>query len=296
MTLKKKNRIGEKRMMNCGMIAEIIEYRGVHDIDIMLEDGRILKHKAYHNFLKGSLGKLNKIGEIRLMNNGQYAEIIEYRSSEDIDVKFDDGTIAYNKRYPAFKKGNIKNRSKKNYFGEGYIGNTSIQENGITKRSYCVWKAMINRCYNPKYYCYNNYGAKGVKVSECFKCYEYFERWYNRNYYEIEGESVELDKDIFSGCLYSPTTCIFVPSKINLLFRGYSKDTDLPTGVHWSKQNKKYIATIGIDWECIYLGQYDTIEEAEQSYNKKKLDIIKKTIKLYKNIIPLDVYNKIINK
>lgn len=51
----------------------------------------------------------NHTNEIRTMNNGQKAEIIEYRNCYDIDIRFEDGTVALHKDYSNFKKGAIKN-------------------------------------------------------------------------------------------------------------------------------------------------------------------------------------------
>ena len=50
----------------------------------------------------------DRLGERRMMSCNQAATIIAYRSSKDIDVKFDDGTIVTNKRYSRFKEGYIK--------------------------------------------------------------------------------------------------------------------------------------------------------------------------------------------
>ena len=41
--------------------------------------------------------KKDKINEVNLMKNGMKAKIIAYRKYEDIDVKFEDGYISYNK-------------------------------------------------------------------------------------------------------------------------------------------------------------------------------------------------------
>lgn len=51
----------------------------------------------------------NHTNEIRTMNNGQKAEIIEYRNCYDIDIRFEDGTVVLHKDYSNFKKGAIKN-------------------------------------------------------------------------------------------------------------------------------------------------------------------------------------------
>lgn len=41
------DRVGETRMMNCGMRATIIRYGGVRDMDVRFEDGAIAKCKIY---------------------------------------------------------------------------------------------------------------------------------------------------------------------------------------------------------------------------------------------------------
>lgn len=51
----KTNRLGETRMMNCGMEATIIRYGKAIDIDVRFEDGKVVVHKAYDKFKKGVL-------------------------------------------------------------------------------------------------------------------------------------------------------------------------------------------------------------------------------------------------
>lgn len=53
------DRIGETRIMNCGMKATIIKYRTCLDIDIQFEDGTIVKHRTYDNFKKGTISNPN---------------------------------------------------------------------------------------------------------------------------------------------------------------------------------------------------------------------------------------------
>ena len=53
------DRIGEKRMMNCGMEAEIVKYRGVNDIDIRFADDTVIANKTYYNFLNGKIRNPN---------------------------------------------------------------------------------------------------------------------------------------------------------------------------------------------------------------------------------------------
>ena len=52
------DRIGEERIMNCGMKAKIIEYKNDKNIDIRFEDGHIRKHVRYGDFIKGNVKNL----------------------------------------------------------------------------------------------------------------------------------------------------------------------------------------------------------------------------------------------
>lgn len=58
---------------------------------------------------------------------------------------------------------------------------TLRQENKIL---YWAWKAMKQRCQNPKCKAYRNYGARGVKVCEEWQQFEPFLAWSLAN--EIE--------------------------------------------------------------------------------------------------------------
>lgn len=80
---------------------------------------------------------------------------------------------------------------------------------------YKVWRSMKQRCYNKKCSSYKNYGGRGVIV-----CYEWiisasaFIYWGINNGWE---NGLELDKDIKgNGLLYSPETCCFVTTKVNM--------------------------------------------------------------------------------
>ena len=81
----KTDRLGETRMMNCGMEATIIRYGRCDDIDVRFEDGAVAKNKAYKAFKKGEIANPNiktftevRLGETRVMNCGMEATIIRY--------------------------------------------------------------------------------------------------------------------------------------------------------------------------------------------------------------------------
>ena len=118
------DRLGETRMMNCGMEATIIRYGGATDIDVRFEDGTIVEHKSYAPFKKGEIANPNIktsaencLGETHMMNCGMEATIIRYGKYTDIDVRFEDGTIVEHKSYASFKKGEIAHQSLRISYG-----------------------------------------------------------------------------------------------------------------------------------------------------------------------------------
>lgn len=74
------------------------------------KDGRV--SVSFNNSVK-SKGNY-RVGKESTATNGLKMKIISYRSAQDIDIKFEDGTIVKNKRYQDFQKGTIKNPSVKN--------------------------------------------------------------------------------------------------------------------------------------------------------------------------------------
>ena len=119
------DRLGETRMMNCGMEATIIRYGSAKDIDVRFKDGAIAIHRTYNQFKKGEIANPNtkvsaeaRLGETRMMNCDMEATIIRYENSKDIDVRFEDGTIAKCKMYGEFKRGKIANPNFNPRLGE----------------------------------------------------------------------------------------------------------------------------------------------------------------------------------
>ena len=138
------DRLGETRMMNCGMEATIIRYNGMRDIDVRFEDKAVAVHKRYDAFKKGKINNPNikasaenRLGETKVMNCGMEATIIRYNTSKDIDVRFEDGAIATCKDYKMFRKGGIAHPSTT---AEGRLGETRMMS--------CGMKATIIRYEN----------------------------------------------------------------------------------------------------------------------------------------------------
>ena len=107
-------RVGQTVQNKDGELMTLIVYRGFNDIDIQFEDGIIVEHRSYNSFKDGKVDKPTycRLGEESVATNGMKIKIIEYRSSDDIDVQFEDGVIAQHKQYSSFKSGKISHPLK----------------------------------------------------------------------------------------------------------------------------------------------------------------------------------------
>lgn len=118
----KNRRIGEKIYNpSYKQNMTIIDYRGATDVDVKFDDGSIRYNVAYREFKRANIRhpelisqelSAKRLGEIRKMNNGMEAEIIDYRIADDIDVKFlSDGAVRYGTTYWLFQQGVVKHPS-----------------------------------------------------------------------------------------------------------------------------------------------------------------------------------------
>lgn len=296
-----KDRTGERRLMTCGLVAEIIEYRNSNDMDVKFENGNIRYNVTYASFKKGNIRDIkmklldDRVGEKGINNQGLKMVIIAYRSAIDMDIKFENGYIAKGVYYRSFIDGKVYNPYNPTVCGVGYLGNSKSIEDKKTKRSYRIWEGMIRRCYCEEIFSHHpNY--RGCEVCDDWKCYSNFEKWYDEHYYTLDNEKVELDKDILidGNKIYSPETCIFVPQYINQLFSGNSKKTDLPFGINYRKDIDKYCTSIKINGKKYFLGNFDTVEEAEKTYIKARKERLSIIAEQYKEVIPQKLYDRLI--
>ena len=157
---------------------------------------------------------------------------------------------------------------------------------------------MHTRCYDKKYSDkYPTY--QSCTVCEKWHNFQNFAEWWHNNYYEIEGEIMDIDKDILvkGNKEYSFDTMIFVPHRINSLFvKNDAKRGNYPLGVSYSKETNTYRAKCSIlDKDNIkrtkHLGSYNTPEEAFKVYKEFKEAYIKEVADDYRNRIPKELYD-----
>ena len=235
-----------------------------------------------------------KLGEETIINNRK-AKIIEIFSYDNITVEFEDGVILKNRNYNSFRQKSLKHPYDKNTYGVGYIGEEYYGRTKEDIRCYKTWQSMLERCYSEKYK--NKYPTyKNCTVSESWLNFQNYASWHDDNYYEVEGERTELDKDILikGNKIYSSDTCIFVPRAINsLIIKSDKMRGNYPIGITY--RNNKYIARCNVNGNRIFLGTYKTLEEAFKTYKQYKENLIKEIANKYKNQIPDKLYRALLN-
>lgn len=243
--------------------------------------------------------KDKRIGEQNYNHQGELMTIVEYENNTNVIVLFNETNTVKSCRYIQFSSGSLKDNYYPSVERVGCIGNTTVKQSGKIKHSYVTWKNMLRRCYDEKYL-KNNSTYIGCSVCKEWLCFENFEKWYNENYYEIEDEKMNLDKDILikGNKVYSPNTCIFVPKRINVLFVTKTNYRGkYPIGVYIDKKVNKFaaMACVGLDEHGkknkIYKGYYDNPADAFYTYKKIKEDSIKQVADEYKNKIPQKLYD-----
>ena len=239
----------------------------------------------------------DRLGQTIMQNCGELAFIVEYVDSKNITVQFKKTGELVKTEYDTFVKGSIKSHFTPSVYGVGVKGTESIvDENGKKLDSYDCWKSMLERCYSAK--CQKKHPTYiDCRVCDEWLYYPNFKKWYDNNYYEVENRTSQLDKDILvkRNKVYSPNTCIFVPSFINTLFTKCQKSRGaFPVGVYYHKASKKYMARLRVfeDGKSTtkYLGCFGTVNEAFEVYKQAKEEYIKEVADEYKDKIPAKLY------
>ena len=238
---------------------------------------------------KGDI-KSERVGEIGYNKYGTKMKIIEYNGVNDIIVEFqDEHKCRLKSYYSNFKKGVLINPYDKMTQGVGYLGEG--QYNSKNTKAYNFWFSIITRGYS-KDYKNKKPTYKDVTVCEEWHNFQNFAKWCDENYYEIEGETMAIDKDILykGNKIYCPEKCIFAPFSINSLFtKRQNCRGDYPIGV--CKNNEgKFASSCHYKGRTKNLGLFNTPEEAFYAYKQFKENYIKEVADEYKDKIPQKLY------
>lgn len=166
---------------------------------------------------------INSVG-MKFENSGSPYTItkeLEWRNgTRFVEIMFDSGFIDIKTKGQALHEDGCKDRFKPSVHGVGCLGYGARTKDNV--KLFDCWRAMIARCYNPQNPSYKTYGAKGVRVCERWKRFDFFEQ----DIKEVDGFNMELinqgklclDKDIKSGHTnmeYNKENCMFVSRSQN---------------------------------------------------------------------------------
>lgn len=178
-------------------------------------------------------------------------------------------------------------------------------ENKASHTAYKVYNGIRTRCKDTTdtdYIgrCYDNV----TMCQEWLDDPKTFVKWYFEHYYEVEGESMAIDKDLFGNGsnMYSPDTCCLLPQTLNNLIvnckksylEGQTADDVLPLGVRKTRDGYSGEITFTGSTESIILSEWSTPEDAFNEYKIMKQANILYTAARYKNKIPDYIYNKLL--
>ena len=149
------------------------------------------------------------------------------------------------------------------------------QRKGINKthglesnKLYGTWRQMVQRCTNSKHKNYKNYGGRGITVCEEWLDIKKFIAWAESTHPNEGGYTLDrIDND--KG--YNPDNCRFVDTTTQAVNRRiFKSNTSGFVGIKAS--GKKWGARVRIFNKDIWVGSYNTKEEAVQARDQYILD------------------------
>lgn len=167
-------------------------------------------------------------------------------------------------------------KGKKLVYGHGL----NDVKGGSTKHreAYRRWISMLQRCYDPKLH-ERRPTYIGCSVSADWLRFSNFLAWYES--LTEEQKTYQLDKDLLdpSNKVYSPETCIMVPSWVNsfVIDCGRARG-NLPIGVCWTGQGAKYgkpfVTQICVHGTLKTIGYFTNPNEAHEAWRAAKIKLV----------------------
>lgn len=233
-----------------------------------------------------------RIGEVHRVNSGELCKIIEYYSSTDCTIMFEDGTIINQVVYSNLLIKEVKNPYRRSKYGVGYMGE-GIHSSSTSPKAYRTWRGILERSYSKKFK-EKHPTYKDCTVDERWHNFQVFAQWFYENYNFETMEGWHLDKDILirGNKLYSPETCCFIPHIINNMKLYYIPEFKPEKYSESGKIHYKFQITVrdsSLSKNC------SSREEAVFKYLDSKKNYAKDLAEEFKDVLNPIVYNKLKN-
>jgi hypothetical protein len=163
---------------------------------------------------------------------------------------------------------------------------------------YELWKGVLRRCCSEKLKANRPHYREASICTDWLSFATFFE-WVNLEVgYKGKPVGMELDKDILvkGNKVYSPTTCCFVPSRINkLLTDRRSHRGQYPIGVTFNKTGGRLAASLNCNGVDVFLGLHDTPEAAFLAYKTAKESYVKEVANEYRHALTSEAYTALMS-
>lgn len=147
---------------------------------------------------------------------------------------------------------------------------------------YKKWAQMKTRTTNQKYQ-NTRPTYSGSFVHDDWKLFSNFKIWVDNHPVGIHISELELDKDLINSSMqiYSPQTCLLIPSYINNAFKVSSGSRgEYPLGV--SLKNNNFKSCSRMFGTLKHLGTFRTTQEAHKAWQLGKIEYTELIIQKYK--------------
>lgn len=137
----------------------------------------------------------------------------------------------------------------------------NTKHGGCHTRLHSIWTSMKQRCLNPNARNYHNYGGRGITIcEEWVDSFETFRGWALNNGY---ADDLSIDRRNNDDG-YRPGNCRWVDRIMQNQNRRVN--TSSGTGIRGvQKHRNKWMAGITCNKNTLFLGSFDTIEEATEA-------------------------------
>ena len=232
------------------------------------------------------------VGKVCKSKSSDDFKIVKYNNTANVEIRFLKTGYETTVYLVNIRNGNVKDPYLPSVCGVGVTG-TKYQAkiNGVITKEYELWKNVLQRCYSDSFK-KRQPTYEGCEASENFKSFEYFYEWcHSQIGFDVKGDGnlFQLDKDLLikGNKVYSESTCVFIPSEINLLLvkRKASRGKH-PVGVYWCNTKKVFVAQVRKNkGKSEHLGYFNTELEAFNAYKTAKESFVKEQAEKWKGKI-----------